>query len=320
MEISNITTLLIAIYGGMLTVIFLKSLKKYHKINLHNSLNKERLSSLIQENDQQRDQIKELDKENRELISCKGAFEQLQKNNEGLRLDLKSSNQNIENLQNKLAQAEKNQGLIEQQKNQLKKENENWESQKTTIINKISAEILKTNEESQNKISEKQSIEIKQITSDLLKKFETVDRKVKSMNDDLEKSMLDVDLTKNALLNPGSAGRMAELTLENILKASGLKQKKNIADDGDFILQPYIIGETSGHGKRPDAMVFLPKDQILIIDSKSSSYFLQLQQNCQNGDKNAKKEIIGKIKERIKSHINDLKNEIIASIKSRKSA
>ena len=291
--------IILSIYAITLTVVFLKSLKNYQKNILENSINTQQNSHLLSENQEIKSHLENLETENKNLISIKGEFTQMQIRYKEIKDELEKKNNENSQLKQQFQDISNQRDIIEDRRKTLEQESKSWEEQKSEIINKLSVDILKLNQDAQYQINEKQKSEISQITSDLLKKFEKVDQKVKSMNDDLEKSAADIDVTKNALLNPGSAGRMSELTLENILKASGLKEKQDLSDDGDFILQPYIVGENQS-GKRPDAMVFLPKDQILIIDSKSSSHFLQLQQNYQNGDNSSKKFFYKKLRKESK--------------------
>ena len=82
---------------------------------------------------------------------------------------------------------------------------------------------------------------------------------------DMETSKSIVDNLKNSLLSPSSTGSLAEITLENLLKNSGLKPEI------DFILQYSFTGEDQIR-LRPDAVVFLPEDNVLIIDAKSSKF------------------------------------------------
>lgn len=88
-----------------------------------------------------------------------------------------------------------------------------------------------------------------------------------SLNKDVESSKAIVDSLKSSLLSPTSAGALAEITLENILKNSGLKQ------DIDFVIQ-YSFEGTDKNKLRPDALVFLPEDKAIIIDAKSSKFLV----------------------------------------------
>ena len=72
-----------------------------------------------------------------------------------------------------------------------------------------------------------------------------------------------------ALTNPGGAGQMSEIGLENALKNLGLERGR------DYVIQPHVTGE-EGSALRPDAMVFLPNDMVMVIDSKASKHIIDL--------------------------------------------
>ena len=129
---------------------------------------------------------------------------------------------------------------------------------------------MKKNNLQQDDFSKKQQEVIKETVSGLNEKFTNILNKVGSLDDDVKKTFQDINFTKNALLTPGGAGAIAEITLENILNASGLKEKKTANDIGDFVMQSHFFGEDKT-GKRPDAMVFLPKE-FLFRNVESLSY------------------------------------------------
>ena len=62
-----------------------------------------------------------------------------------------------------------------------------------------------------------------------------------------------------------------ETVLENTLKSFGLTAGI------DFVLQQ-TFGSEDGSRLRPDAIVFLPADSVLVIDSKASKFLLELAQ------------------------------------------
>ncbi len=75
-----------------------------------------------------------------------------------------------------------------------------------------------------------------------------------------------LDTVWRALTSPGGAGYYAEIGLENTLTSFGLGKGR------DFVMQ-YAV---SGEGVRPDAVVFLPGDTVLVIDAKASKFLLEL--------------------------------------------
>lgn len=218
----------------------------------------------------------------------------------------------IELLQQKNLSFEKKNDLLTQEREQLEHHKQEWNKDKEAILFQLSADLMKKNAEQQNQNSLNQQEAIKKVTENLFKNFENVTTKIASLNDEVKKSSEAINLTNNALLSPGSAGRTAEITLENILKNSGLKEKADLNTVGDYVLQSHFTGLTNDserESKRPDAVLFFPNDQIAIIDSKSSPHFLDLERARQNGDLEQEKIILGKIKEAFRKHLESLKKK-----------
>jgi len=229
-----------------------------------------------------------------------------------LREEKKKSEEKIEILQQKNLEFEKKNELLKQEQNQLEKQKQEWSKDKEAMILQLSNDLMKKNHEQQNQISLQQQENIKKVTENLFKNFENVTAKMVSLNDDVKKSSEMINLTRQALLSPGAAGRTAEITLENILKTSGLKEKADLNSVGDYILQSHFSGVTNAsehEAKRPDAVLFFPNDQISIIDSKSSPHFLDLEKARQAGDFEQEKIILGKIKEAFRKHLESLKRK-----------
>lgn len=215
--------------------------------------------------------------------------------------DLLTQNFNLQNQNNLLNQANTN----------LEEKAKEWHLEKETILLQLSEKLIHKNQEQQDKISKSQEENIKKITESLFKNFENVTSKVISLNEEVKESSKNLNLTKQALLSPGSAGRTAEITLENILKSSGLKEKEELLSAGDFILQSHFsdFSTNNNEGSRPDALLFFPGDQIAIIDSKSSPHFLELEEAISNNDKIKEKELLNKIKESFRRHLDSLKKK-----------
>ncbi|WP_016830921.1 DNA recombination protein RmuC [Rickettsia conorii] len=102
--------------------------------------------------------------------------------------------------------------------------------------------------------------------------FERLITMVGALNKDIEQSKGTVDLIKQSLLSPIGAGLLAEITLENILKSSGLRPNL------DFIMQYGLTTLDSGK-LRPDALIFLPSGNLMVIDSKASKFLVDKQDN-----------------------------------------
>ncbi len=70
----------------------------------------------------------------------------------------------------------------------------------------------------------------------------------------------------SALKTPTGSGKIAEIGLENLLKSFGLERGR------DFETQFSVI--SAGSRLRPDALVYLPNNRIMVIDCKASSFLL----------------------------------------------
>jgi DNA recombination protein RmuC len=78
-----------------------------------------------------------------------------------------------------------------------------------------------------------------------------------------------IDTVWRSLTNPSGAGQLAEVGLANTLKAFGLEQGR------DFQLQ-FTTQDEEGRRLRPDAVVFLPSNGVMVIDSKASKFLLDI--------------------------------------------
>jgi DNA recombination protein RmuC len=122
------------------------------------------------------------------------------------------------------------------------------------------------------------------------KEFERLINMIGSLTKDIEQSKETVDIIKQSLLSPSGAGLLAEITLENILKASGLRANL------DFIMQ-YSFTTIQNSKLRPDAMIFLPSGNLMIIDAKASKFLV---------DNN---EVLGNLSKTMNSHLKSLNNK-----------
>jgi DNA recombination protein RmuC len=135
------------------------------------------------------------------------------------------------------------------------------------IANQLSSKLISDHRRESEEARQKSFEKFKEATENYHKHFEQVVSSVSALNSKVQESREIVDVVKRALLSPGGAGSLAEITLENILKASGLLEGK------DFQLQ-YSINNAEIR-QRPDAVVFLPSNNLFIIDSKASKFFLE---------------------------------------------
>jgi DNA recombination protein RmuC len=99
--------------------------------------------------------------------------------------------------------------------------------------------------------------------------FERLVQMISSLSTDVGHSKSTVDLIKQSLLSPSGAGQLAEITLENILKSSGLRLGV------DFFMQHTIMG-SSDNKLRPDAVVCLPRNNFMVVDAKASKFLVEI--------------------------------------------
>ncbi len=119
--------------------------------------------------------------------------------------------------------------------------------------------------------AKKQSDEaVKQTTEALYQRFEQVTGSVAALGAQVAQTQAAAQTIYRAISHPGGAGRMAEIGLENLLKSFGLEPGR------DFIVQYHAEATSERGALRPDAVVFLPGDAALVIDSKASKALLDL--------------------------------------------
>jgi DNA recombination protein RmuC len=208
----------------------------------------------------------------------------------------------------KLQETELELRLAEERCLEMQRRIEDWEKARAESLQHAKAAIFDVGSQLSNKLlaehrreaemAKKQSEErVKQTTLSLYTHFEQVVQAVAVLGDQVKSSKETVDIVKQALLSPGGAGSLAEMTLENILRASGLTSGR------DYMLQHTLTGAGEGqHLLRPDALVFLPGENVMIIDSKASKFFID--RFVQPEEEQAG--IDAKLKLRMQQHLKDL--------------
>jgi DNA recombination protein RmuC len=134
----------------------------------------------------------------------------------------------------------------------------------TDLSNKLLAD-HKREAAAQKEEVEKQ---VKQTTEQLFLKFGEVSNVVAAVLAQSQRDNTRLDALYRMHAFPGGAGRLAEIGLENTLKTFGLQPGI------DFLLQFHAAADGERDALRPDAVVFLPGDTVLVIDSKASKVLL----------------------------------------------
>jgi DNA recombination protein RmuC len=207
----------------------------------------------------------------------------------------KKAEEKISFLQEKLSFFEKQNELLKQGQQYLESEKREWEKNKDAMLLKTSEELIRKNSEQQNQIGAQLSENMRKITGELFEKLGAFDSTVKKSSE-----------LMNDLLTPKGAGKTAEITLENILKKSNLREKESLFSDGDYVLQSHFKVASSIGALRPDAILFLPDNQILVIDCKSSPHFAELENAKSDAER---KEIEKLLKTAFRSRLEDLKGK-----------
>lgn len=210
------------------------------------------------------------------LASLSLHYEKLEKENRQL-LQLKEQAVEEKNRYQRLEE------LARQRISTIEQEMQNWEKTKEQHIeiakasvmaagNQLSSKLLDDHKrEAENAKKENEKL-VQETTEGLHKKFQSVFESMSTLHDRVNSSSQIVDVVQRALLSPSGSGELAEITLENIFKNSGL------IDGQDYRMQHWIP-TAEGRGLKPDAVVFLPGDNVMAIDSKASKFFFEMEKD-----------------------------------------
>lgn len=171
---------------------------------------------------------------------------------------------------------------IENQKNKL----QDWEKTKEESFRIAKAAMFESGKDV-----------FKQEAKELSEHFAKVQESVVTLHSQVTKHGSRVDTVWKSLSSPNEAGQFSEIGLENTLKNYGLESGR------DFMMQYTTSDSETGNNLRPDAVVMLPGDNVLVIDSKASKFFLELASAEGFEQEDAIKE---KLKKRMREHINSL--------------
>jgi DNA recombination protein RmuC len=111
---------------------------------------------------------------------------------------------------------------------------------------------------------------VRQTTEQLYQRFEQVTQAVAQLKGEVGVSGQQLDTLWRALTSPGGSGYFAEIGLANTLKSFGLVEGR------DYVLQHTTDDAVTGRRLRPDAIVFLPGDSVMVIDCKASKFLVEI--------------------------------------------
>lgn len=111
---------------------------------------------------------------------------------------------------------------------------------------------------------------VREASADLVKHMGELAKTVQQLSGQVQQKGETLDTLWRALSSPGGAGQLAEVGLANTLQSFGLEHGR------DFLLQHTTQDEETGRRLRPDAVVFLPGDSVLVIDCKASKFLVEI--------------------------------------------
>ena len=208
--------------------------------------------------------------------------------------------------------------LIQQKMLENEKRMQDWELQRQESIKAAKASILEAGGQLSSKLledhkretlaSKKEAEEsVKKTSEELLDKMLNVTKSVAALKEQTGETTNKLGTVWRALASPAGAGYLAEIGLENSLKNLGLEPQR------DYIMQ-YAINSDGAGNLRPDAVIFLPQDMVMVIDSKSSKFLLEIADD-ENGSSEPEK--LASLKNTMNIHLKSLiSKDYKAAIKS----
>ena len=218
-----------------------------------------------------------------------------------------------EEAQEARAKAETAQAVALERATEIEKRMKDWELHKQNFTRIAEASVM----EAGNKLSSKLLEDHKREAEEARKKLDEITKKnaeevlgnlgklIQSVNTTSEmnlKQETKIETLWRTMSAPASMGALSEVGLENTLKNLGLESPR------DYIMQ-FTIKSGEG-GLRPDALVKLPQDMVVVIDSKASKHVLEL---AQAEGEQQEAEVLQKLKKSMNDHLNALKSKDYAA-------
>ncbi|HEY1505598.1 MAG TPA: DNA recombination protein RmuC, partial [Stellaceae bacterium] len=138
-----------------------------------------------------------------------------------------------------------------------------------TTAQEVSSKLLEDHKRENTEAKEEAAKRVATYSETVLKQMETLLGTISAIDGRVQAHNKVLDTVWRSLTNPSGAGQLAEVGLANTLKAFGLEQGR------DFQLQ-FTTQDEEGRRLRPDAVVFLPSNGIMVIDSKASKFLLDI--------------------------------------------
>jgi DNA recombination protein RmuC len=138
-----------------------------------------------------------------------------------------------------------------------------------TTAQELSSKLLEDHKRENAESKEDAAKRVAAYSETVLKQMETLLGTIAAIDGRVQAHNKVLDTVWRSLSNPSGAGQLAEVGLANTLKNFGLEQGR------DFQLQ-FTTQDEDGRRLRPDAVVFLPSNGVMVIDSKASKFLLDI--------------------------------------------
>lgn len=206
------------------------------------------------------------------------------------------------------AKARQELALMQQKLAESEKRMQDWELQRTEALSAAKASILEAGGQLSSKLLEDHKREreaaqkeaetnAKKHAETLLEQVNNLTKSVATIGSQSTQTQEKMATVWRALTTPAAAGSLAEVGLENSLKNLGLEPVR------DYMIQYSVAGQDQSR-LRPDAVVFLPQDMVMVIDSKASKFVLEIAETEVQGKDNA--EALQKLSKTMNDHLKAL--------------
>ena len=142
----------------------------------------------------------------------------------------------------------------------------------TDTAARVSSKLLDDHKRETAEAKQETEARVRQVNEALLKQVAEVAQLVAVLDNRVNKTGGEMELLMRAVTSPGGGGQLAEVGLANTLQSFGLEIGR------DYVLQQTTVDEETGRRLRPDAIVFLPTDTVVVIDCKASKFMVEIAQ------------------------------------------
>ncbi|MEM7072499.1 MAG: DNA recombination protein RmuC [Pseudomonadota bacterium] len=139
-------------------------------------------------------------------------------------------------------------------------------------LGKLSDKLISDHKREAKTVLDQSEQNLKTHTDALNKQVTSITQMVQTMQGEARRDRHFVDTVRRAISEPQAAGQMSEALLERYLISQGLEQGRN------FVLQP-SLSDADQTRLRPDCLILMPDDTVLVIDCKSSKFLIDLPQS-----------------------------------------